>query len=324
MKNLFFKMSTFLLGATALALITGCQSQTGAGLAPPIEGTSTPSSSVEAPVLTPSPTPEHPAGINNASHPYDPFPYATVDNFEKAKTGKLSGIVFYPPRKTLFAVSDNGRIIEIKTDGTFIQKKQIREKADFEGITYSPATGMLYVAIEGEEVILEVNPETLEAERDIPIDRMFEGDILLSPEGNGIEGITFVPAGDGAANGSFYLVNQSNELAGTDPSIVFEVEINQGANEPKARIIRYFSVGVTDLSGIHYVPSSRCLLIISDTNNLLLEVGLTGQVLETYELPGKKQEGITTDEDGFLYIAQDTKEALLKFTPLDKANATNP
>ncbi|NIN37065.1 MAG: hypothetical protein GTO60_19015, partial [Gammaproteobacteria bacterium] len=77
---------------------------------------------------------------------------------------------------------------------------------------------MLYIAVEGEEIILEVNPETLEAERDIPIDRMFEGDILLSPEGNGIEGITFVPASDDAMHGLFYLVNQSDELGGPDPS----------------------------------------------------------------------------------------------------------
>ncbi|NIN34757.1 MAG: hypothetical protein GTO60_06510, partial [Gammaproteobacteria bacterium] len=91
-----------------------------------------------------------------------------------------------------------------------------------------------------------------------------------------------------------------------------------------ARIIRYFSVGVTDLSGIHYVATRRRLLIISDANDVLLEVSLAGQVLETYSLPGKKQEGITTDAAGFLYIAQDTKKAPLKFTSLNNANDTSP
>ncbi|UCC85979.1 MAG: SdiA-regulated domain-containing protein, partial [Anaerolineales bacterium] len=86
---------------------------------------------------------------------------------------------------------------------------------------------------------------------------------------------------------------------------------------------RFFSVGVTDLSGIQYAPSSHRLLIVSDGNNLLLEVDLTGQVLEIYPLPGKKQEGITIDGDGFLYIAQDDDTALLKFTPLDAAGHTN-
>ena len=324
MKNLFSEISVFLLWATSLALITGCQSQISAGSTPTIAATPNQASSVETPYPTPSPTPEHRVGTSNADDSVDPFPYQAVDGFDKAKSDKLSGIVFYPGRETLFAVTDNGRIIEIKTDGTFIRRKQIREKADFEGITYSPTTGMLYVAVEGEEVILEVNPETLKAERDVPIDRMFEGDVLLSPEGNGIEGITFVPASDGATNGSFYLTNQSNELGGPDPSIVFEAEIDHATGEPKARIIRYFSVGVTDLSGIHYVPASGHLLIISDSNNLLLEVSLAGQVLKTHPLPGKKQEGITMDGDGFLYIAQDDKEAPLKFSPVDNANDTNP
>lgn len=312
-----------LLGcATFLALVTSCKSSD-QGLSRQDLGREA-STGLILPIVVDAPHTSPERGTGGGEAPVlTSFPYKMVDDFGQAKSDKLSGLVFYPQRKTLFAVSDNGRIIELKTDGTVIQKKQLRKKADFEGITYNPATEMLYIAIEGEEIILEVNPETLEAERDIPIDRMFEGDILLSPEGDGIEGITFVPASDGATNGSFYLVNQSDELGGTDPSVVFEVEINHAVDEPKARITRYFSVGVTDLSGIHYVPSSRRLLIISDANNLLLEVSLTGQVIETYPLPGKKQEGITTDEEGSLYIAQDAKEAPLKFTPLDKANNTN-
>ncbi|NIN34756.1 MAG: hypothetical protein GTO60_06505, partial [Gammaproteobacteria bacterium] len=63
-------------------------------------------------------------------------------------------------------------------------------------------------------VILEVNPKTLEEGREIPIERTFAGRVLLAPEGNGVEGITYVPAGDSATNGSFYLVNQSKELEG--------------------------------------------------------------------------------------------------------------
>jgi uncharacterized protein YjiK len=285
--------------------------------------TPTPASSVERPSPTSSPTPSHKVESNIADNVYHSFPYEEIDDFSKTKSDKFSGVVFYPQRETLLAVTDNGQIVEIKTDGTFVRRKLVRDKADFEGITYSPTTGMLYVAIEGEEVILEVNPETLEAERDIPIDRIFEGDVLLSPEGNGIEGITFVPASDGAADGSFYLINQSNELGGSDPSIVFEVEINHTADGPEARIIRYFFVGVTDLSGIHYDPSSGRLLIVSDGSDSLLGVSLTGDVLETYPLPGKKQEGITADGNGSLYIAQDAKEALLKFISLNNANETN-
>ncbi len=323
MKKLSFIISVFFLCATSLALATSCQSQPSLGPSLPIEVPPTQASPVETPNPTPPPTPGRQDGTGNADKLSGPFPYEKVGDLGETKSDKFSGIVFYPPRETILAVTDNGQIIEIKTDGSFIRRKLVRSKADFEGITYSPATEMLYVAVEGEEVILEVNPESLEAVRDLPIDRMFGGDVLLSPEGNGIEGITFVPASESPANGSFYLVNQSDELAGPDPSIVIEVEIDHAASEPQARIIRFFSVGVTDLSGIQYAPSSHRLLIVSDGNNLLLEVDLTGQVLETYPLPGKKQEGVTVDGDGFLYIAQDDDTALLKFTPLDAAGHTN-
>lgn len=298
-------------------MLTGCQSLAGGSSTLPIDETSDPLSSNVPQARTPSSFPEIQAGESNGTDSIQLLPFEAVDRFGEDEIEKLSGIVFYPEGKTLFAVNDNGELFEIKTDGTIIQKKEIREEADFEGITYNPTTEMFYIAVEGEEIILEVNPLSLEAEQDIPIDRAFEGNNLISPEGNGIEGITYVPAHDGATNGSYFLVNQSSELEGSDPSIVFEVEIQPASNRLKATIIRYFSVGVTDLSGIHYQPSNHRLLIISDANNSLLEVGLTGEVFGTYELPGKKQEGITLDGDGFLYIAQDKKNGLLKFKSMD-------
>jgi uncharacterized protein YjiK len=57
------------------------------------------------------------------------------------------------------------------------------------------------------------------------------------------------------------------------------------------------------------------LLIISDDNDLLLEVGLSGQISHVHSLPGMQQEGIAVDKEGFLYIAQDSEEGLLKFSP---------
>lgn len=229
-------------------------------------------------------------------------------------------MVFYPPQKTLFAVIDDGRIVEIESNGRFIQNKQVRKKADFEGITYNPMTKMLYVVVEGEEVMLEINPATLEIQQDIPINRNFNNSVLISSKGDGIEGITFVPT-DNPQKGIFYLVNQSKNLEGADPSIVIEAEVDFAANPPQANIIRYFSVGVTDLSGLEYDSSSSHLFVISDKNDLLLEVSLTGQILKAHTLPGKDQEGIAFDDDGFLYIAQDAKDGPLKFRPLYTAGA---
>jgi uncharacterized protein YjiK len=219
--------------------------------------------------------------------------------------------VFHPGRKTLFCVTDKGYVVEMGTDGTLIRKVRVREKADFEGITCDPATGMLYIAIEKKDTILKVDPQQLAVVQEIPIERGFRGRVLLDAKGKGVEGITFDPG-----RGTLFLVNQSDDLAGKDPSIVFQVAIDSSATS--ARIITYFGVGVTDLSGIHYDAAKGQLLIISDSNDVLITASPTGKIVAIHTLPGVHQEGITLDAAGFLYIVQDVKEergGLLKFKP---------
>jgi uncharacterized protein YjiK len=263
-----------------------------------------------------SPTLEAIITPGSASNGYATVPYVVVDTIN---SGALSGITFHPGRKTLFAVSDEGHILEMETGGTILHQERVRKGADFEGIAFNPVTGLLYVAIEGDEVILEVKPDTLEVIRDIPIDRVFDESVLLDPKGNGVEGITFVPARNaangGVMGGTFYLVNQGKELGDEDPPIVFEVDIIDSENGPQAKIVRYFDIGSPDLSGIHYEPSWDQLIVISDSDDLAIEVTLDGELVNAYPLPGKDQEGITIDRDGFLYIAQDSSRGLLKFSP---------
>lgn len=251
---------------------------------------------------------EYPANSADRS-----FPYNEVAQFDQVDVKELSGIVFHPQRKTLFAVSDRGDVVEIQTDGVVVQQKKARQGGDFEGITCHPETGMLYVAVEGKELILELNPEFLEVTREIPINRSFKGQVLLDPEGNGIEDIALVPS---TPNDIFYLVNQSDDLDGADPSIIFAVEVGEDQGQPTAHITNYFTVGLTDLSGLYYDSTNQHLFVTSDGHDLLLKVSLSGQVLATYPLPGTNQEGITLDEAGFLYIAQDSKKGILKFSPI--------
>ena len=320
MTIIFSKISIFLLGITILVVLIGCQSQPGVEpeqLASATDRRPTPSP-------TPLPTPQPPVEAGPADTRPKASSYELVADFAGEESDKLSDIAFYPPRETLFAVRDNGQIVEIRSDGSLIRKHEIREDADFEGITYNPDTGMLYVVVEGEEIILEINPETLAVVQTFLIDRSFEGRLLLSPDGDGIEGIAYVPAATETGKGSFYLVNQADQLTGNDSSIVIEVEIKPGKTHPRAEIIRYFSVGTTDLSGITYIPFSRSLLITSDTHDLLLETSLNGEILNIFPLPGKNQEGITIDSEGSLYIAQDTNKPPLKLKVLPGATASGP
>jgi uncharacterized protein YjiK len=279
-----------------------------------IEPSATPLIATPEPTL--SPTSEGTIKPSGTEISHATFPYVEVDIIN---SGALSGVTFHPQRKTLFAISDEGHIIEMETGGTILQQERVRKGADFEGITFNPVTGLLYVAVEGDEVILEVKPNTLEVIRDIPIDRLFDESVLLDPKGNGVEGITFVPANGTAAGaatrGTFYLVNQSMAVGGVDPSVIIEVDITDSEGEPQARIVRYFALGVTDLSGIHYDSSGHQLIVISDENDLAMEVNLDGGIANVYPLPGENQEGITIDNDGFLYIAQDSNKGMIKLSP---------
>jgi len=44
---------------------------------------------------------------------------------------------------------------------------------------------------------------------------------------------------------------------------------------------------------------------VSDADNILVEVDLKGRIIKEYAFLGDNQEGITIDEEGYLYIAQD-------------------
>ena len=237
------------------------------------------------------------------------FPFEWVGNIDRVGFNEPSGIVFHPQRGTLFVVGDEGDIGEMQPDGTLVKQARVRH-ADFEDVTYDPSTGLLYVAIEGEEKIIEIAPEDFRVIREFAIDRVFEGTMLLKPGGGGVEAITFVPDPNHPQGGTFYLTNQSFDPdSREDPSVVFEAEVpirSNSTGDLTAKIIRYFSLGVSDLSGLHYDRASDHLYVISDTTNTFFEITRAGKVLRSYTLPGEDQEGITMDGEGFLYIAQDS------------------
>ena len=265
---------------------------------------------------TETPQPTEPVATATPATNSALFPYQKIEKLGDIKFKEPSGITYHPQRDTLFVVGDSGMLTEVKSDGTLVRQEKVLGGASFERVTGNPATGLLYVALEGHDKILEMSPDEFTVLRDINIDRMFEGKELIKKGGGGLEGIVFVPNNSG---GTFYLTNQSDELTGNDPSIIFEVEFDESADKPVARIVRYFSTGVTDMSGLFYLPDKDQLLVISDDNNLLLTVSPTGEVLQTVALPGKKQEGIALDGQGNLYIAEDS-DSVVKYAPMLDGN----
>jgi len=230
-----------------------------------------------------------------------------VGDIDRLKMNEPSGICLHSRRGTLFVVGDEGYLCEIKPDGSPVKEKTIREGADFEGVTFDPATGLLYIAVEEEEQVLEVDPGTFDILRAFEVPREFEGKVRLEAGGEGIEGITFVPDAQHSEGGFFYVGNQSYSLSNErDISAVFSLELPLRSGTSTPKITGYFEPGVIDLAGLHYHAETDRILVISDSPNILLEYSREHELLNVYAVPGDNQEGITLDSEGYIYIAQDS------------------
>jgi len=240
------------------------------------------------------------------------FPYQWLDvqgfggNIDKQQIPEPSGICYHPQRGTLFVVSDEGFVFEINKDGS--PRANWEVKGDLEAITVVPWTGFLYIAIEGDDCILEFDPERGEVKRRFPINREFGGDPnflqkQIDSYDNGIESIAFVPDESHPEGGTFYVGNQ------WDPPMIMEVFVPlKSSREPEAeaKILRVLPFRMDDLAGMYYDARTRRLNVVSDADNIFVEITLDGRLVKEYAFLGDNQEGICRDDEGFLYIAQDS------------------
>jgi uncharacterized protein YjiK len=241
------------------------------------------------------------------------LPYEWAGNICQTPIAEPSGITFHTIRKTIFVVSDEGELHEMRRDGRPVRSQSLKH-TDLEGITMNPSTGLLYAVVEGDDAILEISPQSFEITRRFGINRGFEGRELLKKGGMGLEAITFVPNDSHPEGGTFWVGNQSFSLKpNREPSIVCEVVVPLSSTDPtppEGKIISFFPLSIIDISGLTYDSSRHCLIVVSDTTNLLVEVVRDGTVLRQHLLPGNDQEGIALDQEGFMYIAQENGEVI--------------
>ncbi len=244
------------------------------------------------------------------------FPYLWLDepgyggNIDQLSFPEPSGICFHPTRKTLFVVSDEGEIAEIEKDGTPVFRMKI--PGDLEGVTVNPETGLLYLVKEGDDIILEFDPDQREVIRSFPLNRAYQG----NPEyiekrtedyDNGIESIAFVGDAEHPEGGTFYIGNQ------WDPQCVMEVQIPLVSSFEKtaeAHILRVLPLKLDDPAGLYYDPQTGLLNVVNDADNIFVEITLDGKIIKEYAFLGDEQEGIARDDEGYLYIAQDRGEII--------------
>ncbi|MGQ9801839.1 MAG: SdiA-regulated domain-containing protein [Candidatus Saccharicenans sp.] len=264
--------------------------------------------------------------VNCSEGPYTTsirFPYQWLDtpgfggNIDQQNIAEPSGLCFHPTRKTLFVVSDEGWLYEITTDGAPVYHQRI--PGDLEAVAINPQTGLVYIVIEGDDVILEYDPERREVTRRFPVNREFNGNphFLQKQENqydNGLESLSFVPDKNHPEGGTFYAGNQ------WDPPCIVELLVplkSSQAPQAEARIIRVLPFKIDDPAAMIYDEKTRLLHIVSDADNILVEITLDGKLVKEYAFLGCDQEGISWDDQGFLYIAQDSG-GILKVRDLRK------
>jgi uncharacterized protein YjiK len=239
------------------------------------------------------------------------FPYLWLDeqgyggDIDKGKIVEPSGICFHPLRGTLFVVSDEGELAEITTEGELLSRHSI--PGDLEGVTVDPKTGLVYVICEGEDKILEFDLGKKRVTRTFPVNREYKGnpDFLQKRTDsfdNGIEDIAFVADSDHPEGGTFYVSNQ------WDPPCLFELHVplrTSSVETAETRILRVLPFQMDDPAAMYYDAKKRILNVVSDADNILVELTLDGKLIKEYAFLGDTQEGLARDDKGYLYIAQD-------------------
>ena len=240
------------------------------------------------------------------------FPYQWLDvqgfggDIDKQHLTEPSGICYHAQRGTLFVVGDEGDVAEIRKDGTPVANYKI--KGDLEAVTVVPETGLVYIGVEQEDVILEFDPVGGQVNRRFPINREYQGDPNFLQKqvdryDNGIECMAFVPDPRHPEGGTFYVGNQ------WDPPMIMEVLVplkTSRAAEAEARIIRVLPLKMDDPAAMYYDPEKKLLNIVGDADNILVEITLKGKLVRQYAFLADNQEGLCRDDEGYLYIAQDS------------------
>lgn len=218
-----------------------------------------------------------------------------------AKIPEASGITYSKKSNTLFVVNDEGSIYELTKKGKILRNEKIG-KYDFEGIVVDDKKGLLLIAVEGDDNILVLSKDNMSIEKTISIKRSYEGIKVLKKGSDGLEGLTLY-------KNELYASNQSNnKYPKADSSVI--VVIDYDLSKTKQKIKRIINHGFKDIAGLTFYKN--ILLMVSDEKSLLIQYDIKKhKVIKKHKLSKKfAQEGITFDNKGNLFIADDKGKIL--------------
>ncbi len=200
-----------------------------------------------------------------------------------ASIPEASGISFCKNSKTLIVAQDEGSFYELSINGVILNQHKLGNY-DLEGVVCEKEKFVFAVE---DGFLLEVNRKTLKSKK---LKIKSKGFKFQLSKKTGIEGITKI-------DDLYYLSIQSKKKQNSKLLVV-----KTGVNH--ASVIKVINHGIIDSSGLQF--QDKKLFIVSDKKDTLYVYNLKkNKVTRKVKLPKFAQEGITFDDKGYVYFADD-------------------
>ncbi len=217
-----------------------------------------------------------------------------------ANVPEASGICYSKHSDTLFVANDEGRVYELSRDGEILRKKRLGDY-DLEGVACDRKKTQLYFVVEGSDDILVVKQKSLKVTKKININRKYKGrTLLVKDKKRGLEGITMDEK-------YFYLSNQSErKYPKKDPSVIIKIDRKIKKKADIKGMLNHKQIDIAGLA-IHH----GYLYMVSDTDNKLIKYDIQrDKIISIKKLSDFAQEGVTFDDQGYIYFADDNGRVL--------------
>ena len=182
------------------------------------------------------------------------------------KVEELSGLCMTKDSTALWAVGDEGALCKVSFSGAVTHVLSL--DMDTEGITLDPATGDLYLAVEGDQMVCRVAAPAYQK-----VDTLFYIQEALDRDfdNSGLEGISYF------RDSLFFVGSQEDALLWTcklDGSIVARLSLYEESSL------------IEEIAGLCYDPPKKWLWVTdSDACKLFLFSAETFDLLATYDIP---------------------------------------
>jgi len=201
---------------------------------------------------------------------------------------EASGIAFCKASNSLVVANDEGSFYELSLEGKVLQHHKLGDY-DLEGVVCQKEHFIFAVEDGG---LLRVERKTLNSKY-----FKVKGQGFKISKKHGIEGITKI-------DDLYYLSIQSKKRK---KSKILLVKLGKNY----AKVTKTIYHGIIDSAGMDY--HNKKLFIVSDKEERLYQYDLKREtILKTIKLPKFAQEGVTFDNEGYVYFADDNG-AVLKY-----------